>query len=185
MAFGRFKRRDVPELVSWVETEAEMVQWTGSVFTWPLTENQFRQHLEAADMRPPTLYAFGLYERSRIIGYCELSQHRRQACSAMLSRVIVCPRRRQRGWGKSMVRQVLAFGFEQLELHRIGLGVFDFNEAAIRCYAEAAFTHEGTLRDSARVGNRYWSCHLMSILCHEWRRDIPPVSPSGRDPDRP
>jgi RimJ/RimL family protein N-acetyltransferase len=168
MDLKRFKRHDVPELLSWIENEAALTQWAGPLLAWPLTANRFCEHLQAADANPPTLYPFGLYAAGTLLGYCELSDHRQQADSAMLSRVVIRPDRRGQGLGQLMVRQALAFGFERLKLHRIGLAVFDFNEPAFQCYIGAGFTHEGTLRDSARVGDERWNCHIMSILCHEW-----------------
>ena len=68
-----------------------------------------------------------------------------------------------------MAGQLLKFGFEQLCLNRIGLGVFDFNTPAIKCYTQIGFKLEGTLRQSVSVGESYWNCHMMSILRDEWR----------------
>ncbi len=177
-----FKLKYVPEVLSWVKTEADMVQWAGHSFVWPLTQRQFREHLKGRGMPLSSLYPFALLLRGRLVGYCELSNHRRSAKSAMLSRVIIAPRRRGRGLGAFMVRDVLRFGFSDLELNRIDLGVFDFNEAAIRCYKRIGFVHEGTLRQSAKVGDSYWNCHLMSILREEWTDGggvIPTMKQSG------
>lgn len=170
MELTRFRVKDVTELLSWVGTEGDMVQWAGAAFQWPLTAKQFRRHLLAAALGPPTLYPFGLYEGRQIHGYCELADYRRQAGSAMLARVIVRPDARGQGCGQFMVRGAVAFGFEQLGLHRISLGAFDCNEAAVHCYERAGFTREGLLRDSACVNGTYWNCHIMSILRHEWRQ---------------
>jgi RimJ/RimL family protein N-acetyltransferase len=164
-----FDRQDVRELLSWVENEAALMQWAGPSFPWSLTAKQFETHLQAADADPPTLYPLGLYEDDVLVGYCELSDCKRRAESAMLSRVVIRPDRRGQKLGRFMVRRALAFGFDRLKLHRIGLGVFDFNEQALRCYERAGFTREGTLRDSVRVGDERWSCHIMSILRPEWQ----------------
>jgi RimJ/RimL family protein N-acetyltransferase len=55
-------------------------------------------------------------------------------------------------------------------LHRISLGVFDFNERAIRCYEKVGFSREGLLRDARRFKDYYWNLIEMSMLEHEWRR---------------
>jgi RimJ/RimL family protein N-acetyltransferase len=133
-----------------------------------MTERQFRAHLKESKTPLPILYPFALVDRGRIVGYCELSHHRRDSSSAMLSRVIVAPRRRGKGYGTLLIRETFRFGFVELGLNRIGLGVFDFNEAAIKCYERAGFVCEGTLRQTARVGDTYWSCRMMSILREEW-----------------
>lgn len=160
--------KGIKTVLSWIESEAAMFKWAGPVFTWPLTQPQFRRHLAAAKTEPPTLYPFGLYESSKILGYCELSNHDRRFNCANVSRVIMSPRHRNKKLGQYMVNQLLIFGFEQLSLNRIGLGVFDFNAAAIRCYTKIGFALEGTLRQSIRVGESYWNCHIMSVLRDEW-----------------
>jgi RimJ/RimL family protein N-acetyltransferase len=42
--------------------------------------------------------------------------------------------------------------------------------AAIRCYQALDFRREGLLRDTRRVGSKYWSTRVMSLLDDEWRR---------------
>ena len=168
MELVRFKRKDIREILSWVKNEAQMVQWGGPAFSWPLTQVQFRRHLEAAKTETPILYPFGLYHRSRIIGYCELWGYNRKNSSATASRVIISPRRRNKGLGQLMLGKLLEYGFDEIDLNRIGLGVFDFNKPAIKCYKNMGFVLEGTLRQSAKANGEYWNCHLMSILRKEW-----------------
>jgi RimJ/RimL family protein N-acetyltransferase len=147
-----------------------MVQWAGPIFEWPMTQKQFREHLRAVKTKPATLYSFGLYRDSILIGYCELSHYNRKSQSANLSRVIISPRHRNKGFAQTMIACVLRFGFQELGLNRIGLGVFDFNIRAIKCYKSMGFKLEGTLRESAKVGNSFWTCHMMSILRKEWQQ---------------
>ena len=163
-----FKRKSIPEVLSWIKNEAQMVQWAGSAFTWPLTQKQFRKHLEAAKLETPTLYSFGLYDRSKIIGYCELCDDNNKSNSAVASRIMISPRRRSKGLGQFMLTELLEYGFEEIGLNRIGLGVFDFNKSTIKCYENMGFVLEGTLRQSTKVDGAYWNCHFMSILQEEW-----------------
>lgn len=159
----------IPEILSWIKTEADMVQWAGSAFSWPLTQKQFSEHLKAAKTQPPTLYPFTLCKKDELLGYCEISDYIRKYDSAMLSRVIIAPGKHGKGLGEFMIKEVLQFGFGELGLNRIGLGVFDFNHAAIKCYSKVGFVHEGIKRESAKVGDSSWNCHLMSILKREWK----------------
>lgn len=41
---------------------------------------------------------------------------------------------RGRSIGKHMMKAVLQVAFEELKLHRVTLGVYDFNTSAISCY---------------------------------------------------
>ena len=169
MKLERFRLKHLPKVLSWINSEAQMVQWAGPAFAWPLTQKQLREHLRAARTKPVSLYPFAWTHRGTILGYCELAQYNPRWGLAILSRVLIAPGRRHEGLGRRMVSQAVRFGFEELGLHRIGLSVFDFNRAAIRCYASVGFTLEGTLRQSARVGNSYWNCHVMSLLRTEWQ----------------
>jgi RimJ/RimL family protein N-acetyltransferase len=163
------KLKHIPMIISWVKTEADMVQWAGPAFTWPLSQRQFRKHLEAAKQEMPSLYPFTLDNAGKVIGYCEISDYRRQANSAMLSRVIIAPRYRGKGYGKELVKKAVEYAFRTFKLNRLALGVFDFNNAAISCYANSGFVYEGTLRQSARVGDSYWNCNIMSILTEDYK----------------
>jgi RimJ/RimL family protein N-acetyltransferase len=169
MQIKPLRQKYIPEILSWIKTEADMVQWAGSVFSWPLTQKQFREHLKTANTQQPTLYPFTLCDEDNLLGYCEISDYIRKYDSAMLSRIIISPFKRDKGLGELMIKEVLRFSFEELGLNRIGLGVFDFNHAAIKCYSKVGFVREGTKRESARVGDSFWNCHLMSILKKEWK----------------
>ncbi len=68
-----------------------------------------------------------------------------------------------------MIEEILKIAFKELNLHRVSLGVFDFNYSAIACYEKAGFIKEGLLRDARKTGNEYWSLWEMSILENEWR----------------
>ncbi len=164
-----FKQKHIREILSWVKTETDMIQWAGATFDWPLTQKQFREHLKAARLEHPTLYPFALEKHGKVVGYCEISGHRRRYNSAMLSRVIISTRYRQKDFGKFMVKQAMQYAFGDLGLHRLGLGVYVSNKSAIKCYTKAGFVLEGTLRQVVKVGNSYWNYLRMSVLRKEWK----------------
>jgi RimJ/RimL family protein N-acetyltransferase len=73
-----------------------------------------------------------------------------------------------RGYGTDAVRVIVGYGFRELGLHRIELGVAPFNQGGIRAYEKAGFTEEGRLRESVLHDGRWYDEILMSILDHEW-----------------
>jgi len=163
------KFKYIPEIVSWIKSEPDMVKWAGRIFTWPMTQKQFKEHIKEGKTQPQTLFPFVMVNDNRLVGYCELSSFHRHSDQASLTRVIISPEYRNKGMAKVMIKEVLNFGFKTLDLNRVSLGVFDFNEAAIKCYKNIGFLLEGTTRESAKAGNTYWNCHLMSILKREWK----------------
>jgi RimJ/RimL family protein N-acetyltransferase len=166
-----FDEADIGQLLVWVDSPEFLMQWAGPVFSFPLDEGQFRKHLLQANGPNPKLMAFKMVDRANqaMVGYLELAAIDRVDRSATLARVLVGPEgARNHGLGYQAVRAALGIAFEQLDLHRVGLGVFDFNHRAIRCYEKAGFRHEGVLRDARKVGSEYWSLCMMSILESEW-----------------
>jgi RimJ/RimL family protein N-acetyltransferase len=73
-----------------------------------------------------------------------------------------------RGYGSDATRVMVGYGFRELGLHRIQLGVVAFNLAGIRAYQKAGFIEEGRRRESVLHDGRWYDDVLMSILDHEW-----------------
>ncbi|MGA2678075.1 MAG: GNAT family protein [Sedimentisphaerales bacterium] len=165
----KFRAGDIGRVCSWIKSERAMVQWAGPSFSWPMTQKQLREQLRAAKGKSATLFPFGLYRGYILIGYCELARYDRKSQSVHLSRVIISPKHRNKGFAQIMIARVLRFGFCELGLNRIALGVFDFNKSAIKCYKNMGFKLEGTLRQTSKVGDSFWNCHMMSILRKEWQ----------------
>ena len=82
---------------------------------------------------------------------------------------------RRRGICQGMVKALLRIAFDELHLHRVSLGVYDFNHAAINCYLKCGFVEEGRMRDVVRHEAGYWTLIEMGILEDEWRELHPKV----------
>jgi len=73
-----------------------------------------------------------------------------------------------RGFGTDAVRTLVRYGFQEMNLHRIYLHVYEDNARAIRAYEKCGFQHEGRLRDGVYRRGRYYDLLVMSILSHEF-----------------
>ncbi|RHX79724.1 GNAT family N-acetyltransferase [Leptospira yasudae] len=161
-----FETNDIPLLISWVDTQELLLQFSGPVFRFPLTEDQLLENLRAVDRK-----AFRIIETSsnERIGYCELASINMEHGSARLSRLLIGkPEFRGKGMGRELVKLLLRICFVDLGLHRVALNVYDFNKAAIACYQNVGFQIEGLNRDTVRFGDGFWSGYEMSILRPEW-----------------
>ncbi len=74
----------------------------------------------------------------------------------------------RRGLGRDATRTLLGHGFETLNLHRIFLRVYEFNQGAIDLYRQLGFVEEGRLREDSYREGRYWDTILMGLLRAEW-----------------
>lgn len=73
-----------------------------------------------------------------------------------------------RGYGTDSTRTILRFAFEEMNLHRVSLGVLDYNTRAQRCYEKCGFRVEGRERQARFRSGRWCDLILMGILQHEF-----------------
>ncbi|HEU5140065.1 MAG TPA: GNAT family protein [Bacillales bacterium] len=74
-----------------------------------------------------------------------------------------------RGLGTEAMYLLLEHGFEVLNLHRIGLDVFAYNQRAIRSYEKIGFQQEGIIRDALFYDGEYHDSILMGMMEDEFR----------------
>ena len=73
-----------------------------------------------------------------------------------------------KGYGTDAMRLIVQYGFIELNLHRISLGLHAYNERALKTYQKVGFKMEGRMRgEGLRDGVRYDSL-WMGILREEW-----------------
>jgi RimJ/RimL family protein N-acetyltransferase len=74
------------------------------------------------------------------------------------------------GYGTEATHLILAFGFQELGLHRLYLHAFDFNERALKSYRKCGLVEEGRLREAHYREGRYHDIVIMSILEDDYRK---------------
>ncbi len=74
-----------------------------------------------------------------------------------------------KGIGSWAIEMTRNFAFETLNLHRLELEVFSFNQRAQKAYLKAGFQKEGILRDAIMDGEEYADLIIMAILEEEWK----------------
>ncbi|KAB2328703.1 GNAT family N-acetyltransferase [Cytobacillus depressus] len=166
-----FERTDFKQLINWVSSPQFLRHWGGPAFQYPLSENQLEKYIENANRDSSDTLAYKVLDKETgsVIGHISLGKIDRKNKSARVGKVLVGDKNvRGKGIGQQMMKEILKVAFEDLNLHRVSLGVFDFNVSAIACYEKAGFTKEGLLRDSRKNGDEYWSLWEMSILENEF-----------------
>lgn len=75
-----------------------------------------------------------------------------------------------KGYATEAARALLAFGFEELHLHRIWAHCVLENTGSAHVLEKIGMVGEGHLRDSEWMKNRWWDTLQYAILEHEWRQ---------------
>ncbi|MDO9545333.1 MAG: GNAT family protein [Pelolinea sp.] len=102
------------------------------------------------------------------LGFMAIDQHDR---SAELGIAIGEKQFWGQGLGTESLLLLVKHGFENLNLNRIYLHVYETNPRAVRSYEKAGFSVDGRLRQVRYLEGRYVDVFLMSILKEEWNID--------------
>lgn len=170
-----FSKQDFDLLISWVDSPEFLMQWGGTDFSYPLDEKQLNQYIKGANEECSRVYIYKviLDKTNEPLGHISLSNIDFENRSAKIGKVLIGDSRiRGKGIGQKMVVELLKIAFDNLSLHRVELGVFAFNESAIKSYEKVGFVKEGLLRDFRKVKDDYWNLWQMSILENEWKKTI-------------
>jgi RimJ/RimL family protein N-acetyltransferase len=75
-----------------------------------------------------------------------------------------------KGYGTDAMMTLLDFAFNQMNLHRVYLRVYEFNPRGIKSYEKCGFKKEGVLRDDRYNGGEYHDTIIMGILKEEYEK---------------
>lgn len=170
-----FESSDFKQLIDWIDSPEFLIQWSGPAFTYPLNDKQLEKYIENANNENAETLVYKVMDKEmgEVIGHISLRNIDRKNKSARMGKVLVGNKNsRGKRIGQQMIKEILNIAFDQLQLHRVSLGVFDFNISAITCYEKAGFIKEGLLRDFRKNGDEYWSLWEMSILENEWLKTL-------------
>jgi RimJ/RimL family protein N-acetyltransferase len=139
-------------------------------FMRPRSLQEEREWLEGAmrnEHRDTVSYAIESNDSEYLggVGLMHLDHRNR---SAELGILIGRPDDWGRGYGTEAAILMLRHGFEELNLHRIHLRVYDYNERGQKSYARIGFKEEGRLRQAHFRHGAWHDVVLMAILAEEF-----------------
>ena len=159
-----YREADVPELVPLIGTRE--VAATTLRIAHPYTEQDARAFLELAHDPEKLWLAVTLRSDGRQIGGIGLridQQHQ----NAELGYWLGVPYWGQ-GYASEASREMLRYGFEDLNLHRIHASHFKHNPASGRILKKLGMRYEGCQREHLRKWDQFVDSELYGILRREW-----------------
>ena len=73
-----------------------------------------------------------------------------------------------KGYGSEATQLMVGYAFNTLNLNRVWLEAYEYNQRGIHIYEKVGFLKEGTLRQDHYLEGRYWNTILMGILREDW-----------------
>lgn len=148
---------DVNHLLSWVETWADVVTWTGPyAVTWPLDAQQVAE----AQFGDPAAVAWMLVDGDEPVGHARILVG--EGGAARYGRVLVAPAARGRGIGRTLVTKTVEAALARDDVRRLTLGVFRHNAPARRVYESLGFTYTG-VTNTHLVDGEEWLADEMAL----------------------
>jgi len=157
-AFSRWMRDS--EYIRLLDTQTAVLLSEKKVTEW------FK--LEELKMMDDILFSVRNLTEDRLVGFIALWGIRWNHGNSWMAIGIGDRQDWGRGYGRDALQVLLRYAFTELNLHRVGLYVFDYNLRARHVYEKCGFIYEGALRRFIYRDGNYWDEHVMGILKSEW-----------------
>lgn len=160
----KLESSDFEMFKSWITSKDELMQFAGSIFDFPLTDQQL--HIYITDQRR-IAYKVVLLETNSIIGNAELNLER---SVPRLSRVLIGNKEnRNKGIGRMIIHKMLEKLFTEFNFKEADLNVFDWNTSAITCYERVGFTVSPNTSSTQYNNDQVWTVLNMKITKDVWQ----------------
>lgn len=159
-----FDENSYTDLISWVESEEQLMQFARPVFTYPLTKEQIENSISDKNR-----FAFKVVncETNTTIGHSEIYLTDQSAC---LGRILIGNKElRGKGLGQQIVNLLLDIVFSKLDKSKAELNVFDWNIEAIKCYEKVGFTINPNKKIDRQINSKSWTAINMTIDILKWQ----------------
>jgi RimJ/RimL family protein N-acetyltransferase len=159
------ERDDLPRYVDWLNDPA-VLEHFGPYAPLSLAQEEqwYKRSLGESSTRDFAIEFEGQHIGGA--GFCHIDARN---ANAEVGLFIGIPKLWEQGLGRDVMRTLVRFGFEQMNLHRLYLRVFAGNARAIHLYEKLGFQREGLWRQAEFRNGRYHDMLWMGILRDEWR----------------
>jgi len=166
-----FELSDVDEIMKYWN-RMELRRLLGSVDRGPVARSEeeewIRNTWKLRQERKAFTFAVEVKAESKLIGGTDLFSFDWTSKSAEVGISIYNPEYWGKGYGVETLDLLLGFAFQDLNMNRVGLEVFDFNKRAHRCYLKVGFKEVGRKREVRFIEGQYHDSILMDLLREEW-----------------
>ena len=163
------KKTDIDEIMKWIN-DPEVME--NLLMRYPVSRYQEEKWIEKAlDDSNPRNKVFALETKDGVyLGGIGLNATNWENRNAEVGIVIGKKEHWNKGYGTDAMMSILDFAFNQMNLHRVYLRVFEYNLRGIKSYEKCGFKKEGIIRDDRYVNGEYHDTIIMGILKGEFKK---------------
>lgn len=157
---------DLPTVTTWY-SDGDFLRLLDAIPAMPRTQDELKSEFLGGKSNNTFRFAIRKLDSEQIIGIIQLQSILWNHGVSWVA-IELGPEYRSQGYGQEAMKLCLKFAFHELNLHRVQLSVFSYNESGIGAYEKVGFKQEGTYREFLfRDGKRY-DMLLYGILRNEW-----------------
>lgn len=159
---------DLPIIARWHQ-DGEFLRLFDARPAHPKSEPELAQWLEERHKTSDGfLFAVRPLDSDDLLGYVELDEilWPHQVCG--IAACIGDATDRGKGYGYEAMQLALAFAFHELNLHRVQITAFSYNERSTALAEKLGFQREGVFRGFLQRDGQRHDMYLYGLLRHEW-----------------
>jgi RimJ/RimL family protein N-acetyltransferase len=161
IALEKFTENDFTRLINWIKSEEELILFAGPNFEFPLTKKQLSNYIKKESRK---VYKVIDVKSKEVIGHCELNDINVNTKNARVCRMLIGDEsRRNKGYGRKVLLELIKIAFNELSLNNITLKVYEKNSSAVKCYKNCGFEVKGKIHKSMVGIGKYWPAYIMSL----------------------
>ncbi|MGE6257975.1 GNAT family N-acetyltransferase [Heyndrickxia sporothermodurans] len=159
---------DLEKIATWYE-DIEFAHLFDALPAAPRTKSQLTKWYEDfTDSNTQYLFSIKTSNTNEFVGYIEISDILWNHQVGWLSIAIGEKQQRGNGFGYESMKLAIDFAFSELNLRRLQLTVFSYNESAISLYNKLGFQNEGAYREFIKRNEKAYDMLLFGLLKREW-----------------
>lgn len=160
-----YKPCDARTITKWLKDEHALRQWSADRYEkYPITPEDMNLYY-GKDADNDRIWGMTAFDETGIVGHFTMRFPRdNHSDEIRLGFVIVDVEKRGMGCGREMLSSAIRFAFDLVKVQKISLGVFENNEAAIKCYESCGFKRvEPESAESYHCMGEVWNCIEMEL----------------------
>jgi RimJ/RimL family protein N-acetyltransferase len=164
ISLGAFGSEEVERTLEWVNDD-EVTRYTGTSSPISAVEHKAYWEREIKNQRRRTFAI--MTSDGRHIGNVGLRDIDWTARNAELYVYIGVAEYREKGYGSEAIEALVEFAFERLNLHRVFVRVFEYNERGMKSFKKCGFVEEGVLKEQVFRDGKYHDATVLGIIRKE------------------
>ncbi len=161
-------REDIPTVARWTQDAGYMRLLDGRPAFPKSADDLTKQMEEGQKGENSFLFAIRPSNGEELIGYAQIDGISWSNQVAWVEIGIGDRTYWGQGYGYEAMSILLRFAFAELNLHRLQLTVFGYNERAIALYEKLGFQREGVFREFLHRDGQRYEMFLYGLLRREW-----------------